>query len=337
MANMNITLNGTQLFGNCPSSSNPTTENIGKTFVYCIICVVSLVGNTLIGIIVCKTRTMRKPINSLIVNMAISDMLFPLFGFPWILTELFVDSWLISGSLGQATCKLLTFLQGISPTVSVQSLVLIAADRFGAVVFPLSYRVRSSKLYLILATWMIAIAIQFPYILAFKVVKYPDRLVCRPMWNEVFGASFKNHYFVAFSIVFIFIPLVLISILYIIIYLKFKSQKIPGEQSQVKVGQQRERRERNVLRMAIAIVIGFAICWLPITVSRVLLVFASHTTTSSCGFIALRFSASVMAFANSAINPCICFIFSANYRQGLQHLFSRTRAGIKAVSRISHR
>lgn len=180
---MNITLNGTQLFGNCPSSSNPTTENIGKTFVYCIICVVSLVGNTLIGIIVCKTRTMRKPINSLIVNMAISDMLFPLFGFPWILTELFVDSWLISGSLGQATCKLLPFLQGISPTVSIQSLVLIAADRFGAVVFPLSYRVRSSKLYLILATWMIAIAIQFPYILAFKVVKYPDRLVCRPMWS----------------------------------------------------------------------------------------------------------------------------------------------------------
>lgn len=260
-----------------------------------------------------------------------SDMLFPMFGFPWILTGLFVDSWLISGSLGQATCKLLSFLQGISPTVSIQSLVPIAVDRFVAVVFPLSYRVNSSKvcLSLIIASWIVAIAIQLPYTLAFKLVKYPDRIVNRPLWSDVFGASFKNQYFVAFSVVFVFIPLVLITILYIIIYLKLKSQKFPGEKSQVKVGQQRERRERNVLRMAIAIVIGFAICWLSISISGTLFVFASHITTSSCGFTAFRFSASLMAFANSAINPCICFIFSANYRQGLQHLYSRMRAGTK--------
>ena len=332
MANLNTTLNGTQQFMNCPSSSNPIAEKVGKSFVYCIMFVVSLAGNTLIGIIVYKTKTMRKPINFLIVNMAISDMLFPIFGFPWILTELYVDSWLIGGSLGQATCKLLPFLQGISPIVSIQSLVLIAADRFAAVVFPLSSRASSSKLctcvFLILASWIVAITIQFPYILAFKLIEYSDRLLCRPLWNEVFGASFKNQYFVAFSVVFVFIPLVLITILYIIIYLKLKSKKIPGEQSQVKVGQQRERRERNVLRMAIAIVIGFAICWLPITVSRILLVFASQITTSSCGFIAFRFSASVMAFANSAINPYICFILSGNYRQGIKHLYSTTRSGI---------
>ena len=33
-----------------------------------------------------------------------------------------------------------------------------------------------------------------------------------------------------------------------------------------------------------------------------------------------------MAFANSAKNPCICFTFSTNDRQGFQHSYSRVRA-----------
>ena len=61
-------------------SSNPTADKFGKTFAFCVICLVSLAGNTVIGItIVCKTKTMRKPINYLIVNIAMSDLLFPIF------------------------------------------------------------------------------------------------------------------------------------------------------------------------------------------------------------------------------------------------------------------
>ena len=58
--NVNTTKNGTQ-----PSScsSNPLAEKIGITFAYCLIFIVSLAGNTLIGIIVYKTKPMRKPIN----------------------------------------------------------------------------------------------------------------------------------------------------------------------------------------------------------------------------------------------------------------------------------
>ena len=65
--NVNTTINGTQ-----PSSCywNPTAEKIGKTVAYCLIFFVSLAGNSVIGIIVYKTITMRKPINFFIVNMA---------------------------------------------------------------------------------------------------------------------------------------------------------------------------------------------------------------------------------------------------------------------------
>ena len=80
--------------------------------------------------------------------------------------------------------------------------------------------------------------------------------------------------------IFYLIPLVFIAVLYITIYIKLRSQKIPGEQS-ANAGQHRQQRERNVLKMAVAIVLGFAVCGLPHFILWFLLFFASDM--SSCG------------------------------------------------------
>ena len=316
---LNKTMNGTQPWS---CYLNPTAEKIGKTFAYCLIVFVSLAGNTVIGIIVYKTKTMRKPINFLIVNMAMSDLLIPILLIPTDIQLLYINSWLIGGPLGEALCKLVSFLPSVSLIVSIQSLVLIAVDRFGAVVFPLRSPLISSKLcpFFILATWIIAMAFFSPYLFAFKLdVEYPGGLVCRLRWKEVFGESSSYHnYFVPVLMIFYFIPLVLISILYIIIYIKLKSQKAPGEQSG-NAGQQRQQRERNVLKMAIAIVLGFAVCWMPYFILWFLVFFVSDIR--SCGFRYFALLAFLMVRINCAMNPCICLIFSRNYRIGLKTLF----------------
>ena len=315
--NLNTTMNGTQ-----KSSCywNPTAEKIGKTFAYCLIFLVSLAGNTAIGIIVYKTKTMRKPINFLIVNMAMSDLLFPIFLFPFAIQRFYTDSWLIGGPLGQASFKLVYFLISVSLTVSIQSLVLIAVDRFGAVVYPLRSPLISSKLcsFFILATWIIAMAIFSPHLFARKLVEDLEVRFCFFDSNDGSGGASYAIYAASVKVVLYFIPFVVIAILYIIIYLKLKTQKSPGEQS-VNAGQQRQQRERNVLKMAIAIVLGFAVCFLPYSISRFLMLFASDML--SCGFQYFFSVALFMARSNCAINPCICFIFSGNYREGLKTVF----------------
>ncbi|XP_078351189.1 neuropeptide SIFamide receptor-like [Oculina patagonica] len=310
-------MNGTQSALSC---YNPTAANIGQTFAYCLIFVVSMAGNIFIEIIVYKTKTMRKTINFLIVNMATSDLLFTILAIPRVLTELYVDSWLISGLLGQVLCKLVPVLPYVSMTVSVQSLVLLSVDRSGAVVFPLRSPLISSKLcsFFILATWIVAIAAWSPYILSFELVKFSGGLACARQWNEAFekSSSYPN-YMLAMLVVFVYTPLVLIAILYAIIYLKVKTQTIPGEQS-VNMRQQRVKRERNVLKMAMGIVLGFAVCWLPRSIGLILFLFVSDIR--SCGFLYFGLVAYFMARANCAINPCICFIFSGNYRKALRNL-----------------
>ena len=140
LENLTKTMNETR-----PSSCSrdPTAEKSGQTVAYRLIFVASLAGNTVIGIIVYKAKTMRKPINFFIVNMAMSDLLFPIFLIPREIQLLYTDS---CGPLGQALCNLVAFLTDVSTAVSIQSLVLIAVGRFGAVVYPLRSPLISSKL-----------------------------------------------------------------------------------------------------------------------------------------------------------------------------------------------
>ena len=267
-------MNGSQPSG---CFNNPTAEKIGKTFFYSSIFLVSLAGNTVIAIIVYKTKPMRKPINFLIVNMAMSDLMYPIFLIPMSIQGVYIDSWMIDGPLGQASCELVSFLTLACGLVSILNLVLIAVNLCGAVLFPLRSPPISSKLcpFFILTTWIIAMVVGSPYLFAMKLVKYPHALECQIQWDDVFGEtlSFKN-YFVAFSVVFIFIPLVLIAILYITFLLKLKSLKIPGEQSANSKAEQRRKRDQNVLKMANSIVL-FAMCWLPIFIMYLLVLFAS--------------------------------------------------------------
>ena len=317
-ANLSITMNDTEI----SSCYNPTAQNIGQTFIYCFIFIVSLAGNIFIGIIFYKKKTMRKPINFLIVNMAMSDLLLPIFLFPRLLTDLYVGSWLISGPLGQALCKLDSFLPDVSIIVSIQSLVLIAVDRFGAVVCPLRSPLISSKLcpFFILATWIVAIATCSPYLISFKLVRYPERLVCEPRMNTAIGdhSSFEK-YVLVITVVYLFTLLVLI-VTYSIIFVKLKLHTVPGEQSAI-ARQQRVKRERNVLKMAIAIVLGFAACYLPNCIMLFLILFESSLLNlRSCRFQYFSFVALSLAQANCAINPWICLTSSGNYRRALKKL-----------------
>ena len=318
-ANRTATMNGTQT----SSCFNHEAKRIGISFYYCLIFVLTLMGNIIIGIIVYRTRSMRKPINFFIVNMAMSDLLFPIVYFPSIVAKINYGYWLLGGPVGQALCKLHNVLVYVSVFVSIQSLALIAVDRYGAVVFPLHSPLISSKRcrFLILITWIIAVAANIPDAMAFELVEYQEGLVCVLKSNEVFGESLSyRNYAVSKLVIFWYVPLVLIAILYLIVFIKLKSQNIPGEGS-ASGREQHSRRQKNVLKMSIAIVVTFIVCWLPTTIWWFLVLYApDSTTTASCGFQYFAAIAFRLAHFNSAINPCISFIFSGNYRQGLKNL-----------------
>ena len=318
---MNSTVNGSSGSWSC---LNFSALKIGGTVTYCLIFIVSLVANSLIVMIVYKTPNLRKPINYFIANMASSDLLYPIFLMPWNLSFFHTNSFLIGGQLGQALCKLVPFFGNLSVFVSIQNLILIAVDRFGAVVFPLRSPLIRSKLcpFFIFATWIVAAAVSSPDLFTYELVEYPEG-TCRCVENwktEAFGESSSFASFsLAYYILFIYIPVLLLVILYSIIVIKLKTQAHPGEQS-ANTQQQRDRRNRNVLQMSIAIVTVFVLCWLPFSINHLIIVYQDTFTHFSCSFWIYWEVTTYMTNAYCAINPVICFMFSSNYRKALKRL-----------------
>ena len=255
--------------------------------------------------------------------MALSDLLYPIFWIPWNLSYLHTNYlFVIGGKLGQALCKLVPFFTTASLTVSIQNLILIAVDRFGAVVFPLRSPLIRSKLcpFFILATWIVAVAVSSPRLFANELVESPEGTWCVTRRKKAFGESLSYASFVlAYSSLFIYIPVLLLVTLYSIIVIKLKTQAHPGEQS-ANSQQQRGRRNRNVLQMSIAIVTVFVLCWLPYSINSLILWYQDTFTPLSCSFWIYDEVTIYMSNAYCAINPVICFMFSSNYRKALKRL-----------------
>ena len=318
-------MNSTTGNGSIESSScfSATAYKIGLTIALSLIIAVSLTGNSFIVLIVYKTPTLRKPINYFIANMAMSDLLYSIFWPTMILSQIHTNySWAIGGQFGQALCKLVPFFETVSGIVSIQNLVLITVDRFASVVFPLRSPLIRSKLcpFFILGTWIVAAAVSSPYLFTYQLVEYSEEMRCVMGWKKAFGESSSFiDYVLAGSILFRYIPVMLLIILYSIITIKLKTQKHPGEQSE-NTQQQRNRRNRNVLQLSIAIVLVFVFCWLPFTTNILIIEYRASSIHVSCGFSLYYCVAYYIAVGYCAINPIICFVFSSNYRQGLKRL-----------------
>ena len=195
---MNSTAKGSSGSWSCFTQLNPTAWKIGGTVTYCLFIIVSLAANSLIVMVVYKTPNLRKPINYFIANMASSDLLFPIFFTPWTLSHLHTTSFLIGGRLGQAFCKPVPFFGEVSFKVSIQNLILIAVVPFGAVVFPLRSPLIRSKLcpFFILATWIVAVAVNSPYLFAIEIVEPRGNLVWSEMeesiWRVIIPCQFRT-------------------------------------------------------------------------------------------------------------------------------------------------
>ena len=295
---MNTTANGSSFSSYC-SLIYPEALKVGATVAYSLILVVSLVGNSLIVLIVYKTPTLRKPINMLIANMALSDLLYPIFLFPVRLADLHVGSWLIGGTLGQAWCKIHAFLADISSLVSIQSLILITVDRYAAVVVPLRSPLISRKVCrcLIVGTWILAAAFFSPYFFTFSLVEYQEGKRCMNQWEVIFAEKSSLAIYLLSTYIFSFyIPFVVLAILYSIILIKLKKQVHPGEQS-ANAEEQRTRTNRNVLKMTIAIVVAFFICWIPFSIQVVTFYFVPKNTLDCKFWVSYNVSL-FMAYTN---------------------------------------
>ena len=307
---------------------------ISRIVFLAVILTVALVGNTLIMIIVYKRKELRKTVNYFIVNMAVSDFVFPLTNIPVALRMTATSSlqWPFRGTAGLILCKLQYFVQNISLTVSIQSLLWIALDRFLAVVFPMKINLMSSKfrVFAVASTWVVAVIINSTGFVTAVLVDYYGDKICA---EDITSLVYKNSSYVRFAFIWI-APLIVMTILYCAIGVSLRRQdKVlghPGKAHRI------HRKKCQAIKMSLCIMITFylfAFLFLTILVFqfsgkwRSLVVNPTFCST----YRVLWFVAFLAMYLSSTTNPIICFIFVESYRRGLKEIFcSRQSKRLKA-------
>ena len=299
---------------------------------YFISLLVALIGNVLIIVVFHKYKPIRKSFNYFVLNMAISDLFSPLTIMPFIIAKTLSDGAFlkrIRSPVPGVVCKLCYFLADTSIVVSIISLLMISLDRLIAVVFPLRMKFISRKMRFIciLMSWVVALSVHVPYLFFFT---FKDG-ECTKSWS----AETNNRYVVATFTTFFLVPVCFLIIIYgaIVVTLQRRERErkkmLASKKSRVHSG------NRSVIGLSVAILVAFIISIGPLFVLQcIFFVFHGRHPPEVEKNPAISFIIWIFLFLSwGAVNPCMCFAFSENFRTGLKLVFyGESRAGSLSLS-----
>ena len=291
------------------------------TTLMAVISVAAFAGNILVIVAVCKTPGLKTSTNYYYVNMAVSDFFSCLTTWPLYLTDEIVTSSgsLLQGSLATIGCKVAVYFKMLSAIVSILSLVLIAVDRFVAIVFPLKVRLITTKIRtaLLFATWFISMAFCVPMFYYFRVEKVGQETFCRFSWNSYA----RMVYYITGLAFFEVIPLIVIIILYSCIMRVLSKRPKPNCPTRHNSEQNRNNTNKTIMRIFKSIVVAYFISYSFYCIYLFLKITSPDLFIKDrCKFI-YGFAFFFFFFFSTAVNPVILFTFSTNFRQALPQLW----------------
>ncbi|XP_054874787.1 neuropeptide Y receptor type 4-2-like isoform X1 [Amphiprion ocellaris] len=133
---------------------------------YSITMVLGLVGNTGLICIIARRREKANVTSIFICNLSFSDIVVCVFCLPFTVIYTLMDHWVF----GSLLCRLVPFIQCVSVTVSVLSLVFIALERHQLIINPSGWKPSVSQAYVVvIIIWILACFTSSPF-LAFQLL-----------------------------------------------------------------------------------------------------------------------------------------------------------------------
>ena len=291
---------------------NKKSQNliITEITVYCIVFIISLIGNVIVIFVVSRKRRMQTVTNWLIVNLAIADLAVTLIcipvEIPLILNR---NIWLY----GKEFCRILYPLQTMTIYASVYTLVAMSLTRYWAIRHPFRRQMSTKQAKILICfLWLISFSFVIPYIA--NLTYNFETGYC----EEVTTPQGKRSYTIVIFVSQYIFPLLLILFAYVLI-----AAELSRNQSCEATLTQKQKRKENtkVLTMVVVVTVTFASCVLPYHVVGMYLELSGKSTFPHVNEInALCY---LLLFANSCMNPIIYNAFNAKFRQSFKELWGK--------------
>ncbi|CAH0629114.1 unnamed protein product [Chrysodeixis includens] len=152
---------------------------------YFLIFMLSVSGNCLVIATLASNRRMRTITNVYLLNLAISDFLLGVFCLPFTLVGQIYRRFLF----GALLCKLIPFLQAVSVSVDVWTLVAISLERYFAICRPLKSRKWQTQCHaykMIAMVWILSIIFNSPILIVSTLQPMRgNAFKCREVWTSL--------------------------------------------------------------------------------------------------------------------------------------------------------
>ncbi|XP_064457153.1 RYamide receptor-like [Ornithodoros turicata] len=300
-------------------TSTPVPEGIQALMyiMYIAVSVAAIGGNGVVCYIVLAYQRMRTVTNLFIMNLAIGDILMASLCIPFtFVSNLLLGYWPFGGVM----CVLVTYAQCVTVFISAYTLIAISIDRYTAIVYPLRPRMTKLRSKLIIAVvWIVALVTPLPTALVTQLVPHPcanHTYYCLEQWGT---PEQTTYYSMALMILQYFFPLVVLIFTYTRIAIVVWGKETPGEAQDAR-DQRMAASKRKMIKMMIACVAAFLLCWLPLNIFIV--VSDQHPEIYELAAIGyIWFICHWLAMSHACYNPIIYFWMNAKFRAGLQSTF----------------
>ncbi|XP_070612678.1 neuropeptide Y receptor type 1 [Erythrolamprus reginae] len=290
---------------------------------YGIVILLGISGNLALIIIILKQKEMHNVTNILIVNLSFSDLLITIMCLPFTFVYTLMDHWVF----GETMCKLNPFVQCVSVTVSIFSLVLIAIERHQLIINPRGWRPNNRHAYVGIATiWTLAIASSLPFLIYhiltdepfanITIEDYKGKYVCLDSFP---WESARLSYTTILLVIQYFGPLCFIFICYLKIYIRLKRRCNMVDKMRDNKYRSTETKRINV--MLISIVVAFAVCWLPLTIFNTVFDWNHEILPEACSHNLLFLICHLTAMISTCVNPIFYGFLNKNFQRDLQIFF----------------
>ncbi|XP_016308872.1 probable G-protein coupled receptor 83 [Sinocyclocheilus anshuiensis] len=298
---------------NYESESHRPTIRALLVVAYSVIIIISLFGNVVVCHVVIKNKRMHSVTSLFIMNLAIADILITLLNTPFTLVRFVYSTWMF----GKAMCHVSRFAQYCSVHVSVLTLVAIAIDRHQAYQADLlkeldeGEELNSDNIEELRRT--ADLSLRATKETARAIGNNRVRMVCLPSFPHPSDLFWKYLDLATFVLLYV-LPLAIISSSYLVVAKKVWFRNAVGDVTLAQSATHR-RRKKTTLKMLIAVVAVFAVCWFPLNCYIVLL--SSKVIQANN---ALYFIFHWLAMSSTCYNPFIYCWLNHSFRAELRAL-----------------
>ncbi|XP_015208456.1 probable G-protein coupled receptor 19 [Lepisosteus oculatus] len=282
-------------------------ELVATSMVFGVLWLISVFGNALVCLVIHRSRRTQSTTNYFVVSMACADLLLSLGCTPFVLLQVTSGRWMLSGVM----CKVVRYVQYLSPGVQVYVLLSICMDRFYTIVYPLSFKVSREKAKkMIIASWVFDAAFVSPCFFFYGSVQDNSCNFFLPdTWEGIIYGTV--HLLFGFLL-----PSVLILLFY---------QKVVKYIWRIGTDGRTVRRTMNIvprtkvktIKMFLMLNSVFLLSWLPFYVTQLWYPKDWNSRQGALVFMVVTW----ISFSSSASKPTLYSIYNANFRRGMKETF----------------